>query len=197
MKEIWKDVAGYEGRYKVSNLGNVLSLKYRGGFKEHLLSPVVHHSGYRFIHLGQDKIKFVHVMVAEAFLENPEGKPFVNHMDGDKGNNRLDNLEWVTALENTRHAIKTGLRNPQNIPRRYGKDHYASKAVLQYDLNGNFVREWGGQSEAARFFGCRSGEISICVDKPERSARGFVWRSHKSGEPIQRKIEPFRNRLHH
>lgn len=201
MEEIWKDVVGYEGRYKVSNLGNVLSMKYRGHDVVHLMHPTTHYSGYKMVHLGprtNRKIKLVHVAVAEAFIDNPCKKPFVNHIDGNKGNNQVDNLEWVTCLENIQHAIRTGLRDPHNIPRRYGADNHASKPVLQYDAQGNFVKKWGGQSEAARFFGIRPGTLSNCVDKPNKLCEGFMWVSCEKDAPessIERKISPSKSRF--
>lgn len=199
MTEIWKDVVGYEGRYKVSSLGNVMSMRYGGRGGVRLMHPTAHHSGYKMINLGKPKkIRLVHVLVAEAFIDNPEKKPFVNHIDGNKGNNRADNLEWVTALENTHHAIKTGLRDPHGTPRRYGADNHASKPVLQYDLQGNFIKRWGGQSEAARSIGCRSCEISAAVDRKNRMCCGFMWLSCEKDateSSIARKIQPFQNRL--
>lgn len=199
MQEIWKDVVGYEGRYKVSNLGNVMSMRYRGHEGARLMRQTAHHGGYKVVGIGKEtKSRFVHVLVAKAFVDNPDGKPFVNHIDGDKHNNRADNLEWVTALENIRHAIKTGLRDPHSTPRRYGADNHTSKPVLQYDLQGNFIARWGGQSEAARFMGCRSCEISAAVDRKNRTCCGFMWVSCDKDAPessIVRKIQPFQNRL--
>lgn len=179
MDEIWKDVVGFEGRYMVSNFGNVKSLRYRGHNEEKIMRTVRHHSGYSIITLGKKPRKnySVHILVAEAFVDNPCKKPYINHIDGNKSNNRADNLEWVTAKENTQHAIRTGLRDPYNIPRRYGEDHYASKPVYQFDIYGNFIKKWGGQSEAARAMGCKSCTIWSRVDNPGMTAKGYVWLS--------------------
>ena len=178
-EEVWKDVVGYEGRYMVSNLGNVKSLLYRGHSGEHLMSITKHHTGYSIVSLGKNPKKqgLVHVLVASAFIENPENKPFVNHIDGDKSNNRVDNLEWVTSKENVQHAIRTGLRNPHNVPKRYGADHYSSKPVYQFDLKGNLIQKWDCQSDAARFYRSKGNSINIPVDKPRRTQYGFVWLS--------------------
>lgn len=179
IKEVWKDVVGYEGRYVVSNLGNVKSLFYCGHSGEHVLTLTKHHTGYYVVSLGSSPKKQarVHVLVATAFIENPKNKPFVNHIDGNKRNNSVDNLEWVTSKENVQHAIRTGLRDPHNVPRKYGSDHYSSKAVYQFDRQGNLIRKWGGRSEAARALGCRSCSIGNKVDKPGMTTLGFVWLS--------------------
>lgn len=118
--EIWKDIEGYEGLYQVSNLGRVKSLsrlieRERSYYsKEKLLKVVINKYNYCKVNLYKsNKIKSftVHRLVANTFLSNPYNKPQVNHIDGDKCNNCVNNLEWTTASENTQHAIDTGLKN--------------------------------------------------------------------------------------
>ena len=107
--EIWKDIEGCVG-YQVSNFGRVKSLK-RGG--ERIMSLTPNHSGYLQVGLScNNKVKKcrVHRLVAQAFIPNSLNKPQINHIDGDKLNNRADNLEWATASENIRHALATGLK---------------------------------------------------------------------------------------
>lgn len=189
MQEIWKDVPGYEGLYKVSNLGNVLSLNFCGRGVTRQMHLVHHYSGYILVSLSKNKKTknwLVHVLVAKAFIPNPEKKPFVNHIDGVKSNNNVSNLEWVTAKENTAHAIFTGLRDPHNVPRKYGKNHYSSKPVLQYDSKGNFIKKWDCQSDASRAFGGKPGTVSVYVDKPNKLLYGYMWVSY-NGE-IKKKI---------
>lgn len=190
MEEIWKDVVGFEKRYMVSNMGRVKSMRFRGHSGEQEMKPTLHHTGYMMVNLGRkpSKMYLIHVLVATAFIPNYEAKPFVNHIDGIKTNNCVENLEWVTSKENVQHAIRTGLRNPHNVPRRYGKDHYSSKPVLQYDSKGNFVKKWDCQSDASRAFGGKLGSISIYVDKPNKLLYGFMWVSY-DGE-IKEKIPP-------
>ena len=114
-KEIWKDIYGYEGKYQVSNYGRIRSVK--------ILKPCKSSFGYYrvgFSENGKIKSFSVHRLVALSFVPNPERKKEVNHMDGDKTNNRADNLEWVTQSENIQHAYDNGLC-------KKGSEHYAAK----------------------------------------------------------------------
>ena len=107
--EEWRDVEGYGGKYQVSNLARVRSL-YKG--KTKLIKPDIIHTGYLRVTLykdGKTKNHYVHVLVAKAFIPNPEGKRQVNHINGDKADNRVENLEWLTPSENIHHAFETGL----------------------------------------------------------------------------------------
>ena len=108
MEEIWKDVEGYIGRYQVSNLGNIKSLNYRGTGQERLLSATPVHGGYLAVSLcdGNTQKTFrVHKLVAEAFIENLNNKPCVDHINTIKTDNRADNLRWVTHKENNANPL--------------------------------------------------------------------------------------------
>jgi hypothetical protein len=118
--EIWKDIENFEGRYQISNLGRVKSLERTvvrpnntdKRQKEKLLSICVGTTGYKYVKLYADAKGItlkIHRGVASAFIENPLNKPFINHKDGNKLNNDLTNLEWVTHTENMRHAFDNGL----------------------------------------------------------------------------------------
>lgn len=120
MEEIWKDIPGYEGIYQASNLGNIKALcieKRRGrGIQkreEIILKPSIKERGYLQVCLSVDSKRVytgIHRLVALAFIPNPENKPTVNHKDGNKGDNSVENLEWATHKEQTNHADKLGLR---------------------------------------------------------------------------------------
>lgn len=110
--EIWKDIAGYENKYQVSNHGRVRSINYNNTGQMKILKPYPSHGGYLVVTLckeGKRTKKRLHRLVAEAFLENPDNKPEVNHIDGDKTNNYASNLEYMTCKENIRHAWDNGL----------------------------------------------------------------------------------------
>ena len=137
--EVWKDIEGYEGLYQVSNFGNIKSLPKvrhngRGTYiqKEKILKPSNTSTGYKKIELckdGKRKGFKVHRLVAIAFIPNPDNKPEVNHIDGNKINNNIDNLEWVTSSENTIHAYETGLNSNK-------KDLDEKKIIYMYcELN--------------------------------------------------------------
>lgn len=145
MQEIWKDVKGYEGLYQVSSLGRVKSLsrevKGRGASKrfipERILKPNNNGHGYENVILsknGKIKGKGVHRLVAEAFIPNPNNKKEVNHIDGIKDENYIENLEWVTRKENSRHAHENGF-----VKISKGANHYKSKKVYSERLGKEFV----------------------------------------------------------
>lgn len=110
MKELWKPIPGYEDRYEISNYENVASLRYARGSNRRLLKQSVNTWGYSQVTLSKDKVKTnvtVHRLVAEAFVENPNNLPQINHIDEDKSNNHADNLEWCDSLHNINYGERT------------------------------------------------------------------------------------------
>lgn len=134
--EEWKDVKGYEGFYLISNYGRVMSLRrkrYTGAesyyYQEtRILKPYTDTYGYYSITLtnssGKRRNHKIHRLIAQAFIENTEAKSCINHIDGDKKNNKINNLEWCTKKENNVHAVKTGLRKTFQIDKKLLKEDY-------------------------------------------------------------------------
>lgn len=110
MTEIYKDIKGYEGLYQVSNLGNVKSLNYNKTGKEKTLIPHITGSGYLSISLGRKYRQYIHRLVAEAFIPNPNNLETVNHKDENKQNNSVQNLEWMTNKENVQYSKATKIK---------------------------------------------------------------------------------------
>ena len=189
MEEIWKDIEGYEGIYQVSNLGRVRSLDRivpaacalsKGNQVVNYLRKgkilTDYWSGpkscrYKSVALSKDdkpKNFRVHRLVARAFVQNPNNKPEVNHIDEDKSNNRADNLEWVTRIENERHGtkIKRGVLN---------RDRKAVEALDEY---GNVVGTYDCITDAAKGIGISISTIWQVCNKIRncKTAGGYRWR---------------------
>lgn len=167
MAETWKDVAGYEGLYQVSDQGNVRS-KRRRGSSGGIMKPKLKNDGYLQVALYRERKQqglLVHRLVAEAFISNPLNLLQVNHKDEDKTNNAANNLEWCTAKYNSNYGTCQA--------RKAAK---CSKAVLQYDKEGNFVREWPSTHEVERQTGFAQSHISKCCRGELKSVYGFIWK---------------------
>ena len=124
--------------------------------------------------------KVVHKLVAEAFLDKPDNAQCINHINGVKTDNRVENLEWCTFSENTLHAIRIGLVVDQashfKMKGKHGKDHPTSKPVEQYTLDGKFVAEYESGVEAAKALGLRASSIQRCAAGKRKTAFGYRWR---------------------
>lgn len=164
--EIWKQV---ENGYSVSSEGRVRNDK--SGL---LLKPTVGKVGYPVVCLGKSVYRYVHRLVAQAFIENPTYRRCVNHKNGCKSDNRLENLEWCTHQENVRHAFSTGLVS------NYAKSVNAMLAVTRRPVakiclaTGNVVEVYPSLNDSMRNTGLSS--IRHCVSGKQRSTGGFAWR---------------------
>ncbi|ATE83523.1 HNH endonuclease [Lactococcus phage LP9801] len=160
--ETFVKIEGFE-KYEVSNLGKVRNIK-----SGRILKPVLDRSGYLKHGLsGYDKRKslLLHRIIAIAFIDNPEEKPCVNHIDENKTNNDLSNLEWCTVRENNIH----GTRTKRGAEKR-------SKKVIQLDLNDNVLNEFESMEQAEQKTGALASNISNCCNGKRKSAGGFKWR---------------------
>ena len=182
-KEVFRDVLGYEGLYQVSNYGRVKSLErknifYCGLRKEYLERPTKEkilnynksNRGYLQVCLtkdGKSKTYTVHRLVAKAFLPNLKNKKQVNHIDGNKENNNIDNLEWATSSENNKHAFITGLNKPHNM-----------RKINQYDLQGNFIKQWNSIIDFLKEnnLNLKNSNITTCCKGKRKNAYGFIWK---------------------
>ena len=165
--EVFKDIEGYEGLYQVSNYGNVLSVK-----RNKFLKPAEQCCGYYKIALSKKcivKSFLVHILVAQAFLENPDNLPVVNHLDENRKNNNVSNLEWCTVEHNINYGTRTKRATQTQLNRTD-----CSKPVLQFDKNGKFIKEYPSTQEAKRETG--ASKISRVCKGKAYSSKGFIWR---------------------
>ena len=179
--EIWKPVVGYEGMYEVSSYGRVKSFKPRSNGK--ILKGKIDKGGYLLVILCKDKKQTtykVHRLVAEHFIPNPQNKPCIDHINTVRTDNRVENLRWATYKENGNNPL-TKTKQRRMLKGKYGKEHPASKPIIQYDKDGNFIKEWDSITEAAKELGVNGGNITlVCQEKLyHKTAYGFIWKYKK------------------
>lgn len=173
MVEEWRDIVGYEGLYKVSDEGNVMSI--RSGKNKTIYADI---RGYKRVTLYKNSVGKklrVHRLVCFSFLPNENNDPYVNHKDGNPSNNNLENLEWISHGDNIKHAYSSLGKIGVNKG-KFGVKNHKSKAVLMIDGVGNVVRKYDCVRDAARNGGFDNGAISRCCNGKYKSHRGFVWR---------------------
>ena len=178
--ELWKDIPLYEN-YQVSSLGNVKSLKFG---KEKMMKQSISNNGYCQVHLckeGKSKTYLVHRLVAQAFLDNSDNLPQVNHKDENKQNNTIENLEYCTAKYNINYGdslkkrIRTNVKN--GIYDKIGKINKKnfSKPINQYTKEGIFIKKWDCIMDVQRELGFDNRQISNCLKHRQKTAKGYVW----------------------
>lgn len=177
MKETWKDIKGYEGLYQISNYGRVKSLDHYitniNGAKQLIKERIMKNGNtgnYQYVVLRKDNKShnyYIHRLVAETFLNNPNNYTDVNHIDENKNNNRVDNLEWCNHKYNMNYGtIKEKIAKTLGIP------------IIQYSLTGDKIKEWGSAAAAAKALGISRSNISkSCRNKDSYcTAGGCFWR---------------------
>lgn len=169
-EEIWRDVLNFEGYYQVSNLGRVRSVdrfvNYKKGFnskalkKGRLLSPKISNKGYLHLTLmkeGKNYYKSVHRLVAEAFIPNPNNLPYINHINENKIDDRVENLEWCTPKHNVEVYHESRIK------------------IYQYDLKGNFIKTWNSITKAAKSVNGDKTGIGHCCHNELKTYMGYIW----------------------
>lgn len=158
--ETFVKIEGFEN-YEVSNLGKVRNIKSGRILKPQLRNGYLRHYLYED---NKPKNLLLHRILATAFIDNPEGKPCVNHIDENKLNNDLSNLEWCTAKENINHGTRT---------KRAAEKHF--KKVIQLDLNDNILNVFESIKQAGQETGVPRSNISGCCNEKRKSAGGYKW----------------------
>ena len=183
--EEWRDIQGFKGLYQISNLGRVRScdryLKASYGSRQfkrgQIIKETMMHNGYLIVDLhrnGSSVRRFVHRLVAEAFINNPKCLPEINHIDEDKTNNRADNLEWCTHLYNLNYGhVK------DKISKAHIDGNYGSIPIVQLDKDGNIIAHFRNASDAEKVTGISASSIrKVCLQRPRfKSAGGYIWRN--------------------
>lgn len=190
MTEIWKDIKGYEGLYQISSYGRVKSLeriiKLSNNFgnfsyktSERMLQLITNNKGYYVVSLVKNKQKKqhrVHQLVAKHFLNNENNFNCINHIDGDKKNNHVNNLEYCTDSHNIKEAYRIGLKKPNFCMLGKLDDKCPNSIpVNQLTIDGVFIKRWNSSREAMRQLNMKANHIMDCCMGKRKSTYGYRW----------------------
>lgn len=189
INEIWEDIINYKN-YQVSNLGRVKSKERyvntiygaKRKVKEKILKNIINNKGYCVVCLynenGKSTPKTIHRLVANTFIENKNNYPVINHINGVKTDNRVENLEWCTQNHNVKESYRLGLEKPQltNLG-KLGCKNKKAKKIKQIDIKtGEVLNYFYGTLEAERKTGINFRNIYLCINGKRKSAGGFKWK---------------------
>lgn len=179
--EIWKAIEGTDGKYEVSNTGKVRSNNYLGHGKQQELK-LWDNGGYQRVTLwsgGKKGNRLIHRLVAETFIPNPENKPEVNHKDGDKHNNHVDNLEWSTRKENIDHADSTGLRTG-SVVALLKSNKKLRRPIIATNVETGEETYYPSVQAAQRAIGTK--DINAVLSGKQRKAKGHTYKYAEEGD---------------
>lgn len=178
LNEEFRNIKGYEDLYQVSNYGRIKSIKINNGVNKHLKTKILKECetkfGYYIVNLS-NKSQRVHRLVAQAFIPNLENYYCVNHIDGNKHNNRIDNLEWCTSSYNNYEAYRLGLKQG-GLKNKYGKEYPRTKNVIGMYKNDVLLEKFYGSGEIKRKYNYSPIAILDCCKGKYKKMYGYEWR---------------------